>query len=366
MPKKSKPTLHQIEEEQRSGLHPSEFMRDRHPDLFSDSRITKQYHLPQDVFEYHLETLTRRKQELEFEHFARKLAEKEICPNLLPQTGPTGGGDSKVDTETYPVADNIAIRWYEGIGQEASRERWGFAISAKKEWRSKIRSDVAKIIGTDRDYKQIFFITSQYVEDRTRAKVEDELTRKHKVNIRILDRSWIIKCIFENDRIGLAIETLNIPGFSESQKAETGPHDLRRKTELEELEKQIADPDRYQYVEFQLAEDCFQAALLARGLELPRVEIDGRFDRAERIAKRVGHPQQILRIIYNKAWTTFWWFEDVKEFNRLYDRVEELALNSEQARDLELLTNLWNLLFTVVRRNTLSSKDGKITEEPNL
>ena len=72
------------------------------------------------------------------------LPKKEICPNLVVQTGPTGGGDSKVDTETYPVADEIAMRWYEGIGREAAQERWAFAFSAKEKWRPKIRADVEK------------------------------------------------------------------------------------------------------------------------------------------------------------------------------------------------------------------------------
>jgi hypothetical protein len=101
-------------------FRPSEFMRARRPELFSDSRILGELPLTREVFEYHLNTLTGRKQEIEFEHFCRRLAEKELCPNLMPQTGPTGGGDSKVDAETYPVADEIALRWYEGIGRESS------------------------------------------------------------------------------------------------------------------------------------------------------------------------------------------------------------------------------------------------------
>ena len=50
-----------------------------------------------------LEQVTERKEEVASEHFCRRLAEKEICPNLITQTGPTGGGDSKVDTETHPL-----------------------------------------------------------------------------------------------------------------------------------------------------------------------------------------------------------------------------------------------------------------------
>src|ERR1700733_13393082 len=74
-------------------LRPSQFMRARHPDLFSDTKIEESMVLDRAVFDHHLETLTNRKQELAFERFARRLCEKELCPNLVPQTGPTGGGD---------------------------------------------------------------------------------------------------------------------------------------------------------------------------------------------------------------------------------------------------------------------------------
>ena len=134
-------------------LSPSEFMRARHPHLFSDTEIAEQTQLDRSTFEYHLETLTDRKQELDFERFARKLAEKEVCPNLIPQTGPTGGGDSKVDSETYPVSAEISDRWYyaNATGREGATQRWAFAFSTKKVWRGKCRSDIASIVDTDRD-----------------------------------------------------------------------------------------------------------------------------------------------------------------------------------------------------------------------
>jgi hypothetical protein len=112
-------------------LSPKQFYKSAHPELFSDSTNTQQATLDKNVFEYHLSTLTSRSQEKDFENFCRALAEKEICPNLIVQTGPVGGGDSKVDTETYPVADALAQTWFMGIGREAACERWAFAISAK-------------------------------------------------------------------------------------------------------------------------------------------------------------------------------------------------------------------------------------------
>src|SRR5262245_38584102 len=93
-------------------LPPSVALRRQFPDLFSDSAVVEARTLAREVLEYHLETLTNRKQETDFEHFCRRLLEKEICPNLVAQTGPTGGGDGKVDTETYPVSAEVAERWY--------------------------------------------------------------------------------------------------------------------------------------------------------------------------------------------------------------------------------------------------------------
>lgn len=132
------------------------FLKARRPDEFSDSTIKKKGKLSREFLEYYLNSLTSRSQEKEFEIFCRRLAEKEICPNLLPQTGPTGGGDSKVDSETYPVSETITLSWYSGIGKAAANERWAFAISAKKDWKQKCISDIDKIIATGRDYKEIF------------------------------------------------------------------------------------------------------------------------------------------------------------------------------------------------------------------
>src|SRR6266446_1250336 len=69
----------------------------------------------------------------------------EIAPNLLPHTGPSGGGDSKVDSETYPVADELAQAWYHGEPGSSS-ERWAFAFSANLRAPVLLRADVEKLV----------------------------------------------------------------------------------------------------------------------------------------------------------------------------------------------------------------------------
>jgi hypothetical protein len=257
-------------------MRPSEYMRGRRPHLFSDSEPVSAPRLTRELLDHHLETLTNRKEENEFEHLCRRLAEREICPNLRPQTGPTGGGDSKVDSETYPVSTQVAQRWYEG-DEVAAQEMWAFAFSAKKDWRTKVRSDVKSIKSTGRPYRRIYFITNQYARDKVRSQVEAELANLAGCPIHIFDRTWIRECVFNHDRVALAVETLGLDSTYVQTSRKPGPRDVRREAELAELDRQITDASRYRGLEYQLAQDCLESALLARGLERPRVEVDGRF-----------------------------------------------------------------------------------------
>lgn len=318
-----------------------ERMRQRRPHLFSDTVRTGVPELSREVLDYHLDTLTRRKQEYQFEHFARALAEKVLCPNLRPQTGPTGGGDSKVDTETYPVAPDIAERWL--VGETAAGERWAFAFSAKEKWQPKARSDVAGIIGTGRPYSRIFFVTSRYAADKARARLEDELSGEAGIPVTILDRSWILDRVFQDDLLELAIETLGIAAGDRTEVS-IGPKDAARSLRLAELDAQIADPGRYREARYSLAEDWFTSALLARGLERPRAEVEARFARALRVAGEVGAGDQTRRILYHEAWTALWWYGDHATLLADYERLEEMAASTSFADDLEQLTTLWQLL----------------------
>ena len=336
-------------------------MRLRHPDLFSDTRVDDVPRLPKEVFEYHLDTLTSRKQEYQFEHFCRKLAEKEICPNLRIQTGPTGGGDSKVDTETYPVAEEITERWWIG-SPSAGTERWAFAFSAKKDWKPKIKADVKSILSTGRDYKLIYFFTNQFVSDRDRSNHEDTLSQDAGIPVHIIDRAWIVEKVYEADHqyIETYFAALGIENIQKEKTTRTGPRDTARLEELEELDRQVSDPQRYQGARYQLVEDCLRSAILARSLERPRSEVEGRFAQADRLALDVNYNQQRLRIAYNRAWTAFWWYEDHTEFSQFYENVEQHAGASIQAHDVGLLLNLWMLLLTSGTAGRIEAQDAKI------
>ncbi|MGO8715725.1 MAG: hypothetical protein ACLQSX_07630 [Smithella sp.] len=352
---KSKPTV--------KTYKPSDYLRSRRPERYSDSIVTEEPQITKDILEYHLETLTNRSQENEFEHFARRLAEKELCPNLLPHTGPTGGGDSKVDSETYPVAEEISLRWYQG--NAGAKKRWAFAMSAKKDWLGKVKSDVKKITETNRGYSLIYFITNQFVRDKARAKVEDDLTKKFGIEVRILDRSWIVDRIINHNLIEIAAQTLSIESLQLKARKQIGPLDATREIELNKLDEEIKDPNRYTGIDYQLAEDCFRTAILASELERDRNEVEGRFSAALRVAEKVGDRRQILRIIYHQSWISCFVYDDITALDNLYNKVEEIGLSSQHADDVEMVDNLWTVHLGWSLHGNMTKEYSKLIKRSN-
>lgn len=333
-------------------ISPSAFMRELRPENYSDSESHVSYRLDQPTFEYHLESLTARNETHDFELFCRKLCERTICPNLRPATGPEGGGDSKADTETYPVADEIAIRAYEG--QANGDERWAFAYSAKARWADKARSDVKGLVETGRGYQRIIVVTSQFARDKERAKVEDELTETHGVKVTILDRSWIVEEIIAKERLDLAYNFLGVGEPVTS--VDPGPNDYSRARQLEDIERALDDPEAYGGFKMQAAMEALVAAKLSRALERPRHETEGRFLRAVRLADAHGIERQKYEARYEQLWTSVWWFDEAEPVHQGYDAFESLVIETEHARNLEFLTNLLQALYNAVHAGKASAE----------
>lgn len=310
---------------------------------------------------YHLETLTNQKDEAVFENFSQRLCEKFIAPNIRPQTGPVGGSDGKTDAETFPVSSEISARWFVSANDKAG-ERKAFAFSAKKTWRSKIKSDVAAIAGTKRDYDHIICVTNQFVPAKKSADLQDELFKEHGIRVTILDRTWLLDRVFKHDSMAIAVEELGIGKGTEKQTKKLGPDDTTRAAELATLEAKIADGSQYRGQPAALVEDARRAALLARGLEHAPAEVNGRFDRALRLARNNNMKKLELAIAYEWAWTSHFWHEDHIRTSELYDDVAVLALGSDDANDLERLSNLLPLVRMSVHTGAMDPSKGKLKD----
>lgn len=320
-------------------------MEQRRPGSFSDTEVVKESQLNSSILEYHLDTLSTRKQEYDFEEFARKLCQFEIQPNLRPQTGPVGGGDGKVDTETTPVSEAIKDTYYFGI-EKASNERWGFAFSTTVNWKTKVKGDVKKMIETDRSYKKIFFISSQFIKADQRAKTEDELSKQYGIEVVIHDRTWIIDKVFENKRQDLAIEELKMDS-SFKEVVKVGPKDTDRQTSFVKLNKSIEDAVLEDRMNFAIVDDAVSIAIIAAKMNKPKTEVEGLFVRAKRLAEKYGSSEQVFTAKYQEIWTLYFWYNDYDILINNYQEIESLTDGTVNIFAVERLNNLFSLLRTI-------------------
>ncbi len=322
---------------------PSEFYRREHPELFSDSALEDAHQIGPDELKYHLEQLTTERREREFEEFARSIAEKEICPNLLPQTGPVGGGDSKTDSSTYPVAEELAERRYWASQRAPAGEDWAFAFSATKAWPEKMKADVAKIAGLAREFRKIFFITNQPVPDKAREKWETKIREKYGRDFRLLDRTWLVERVFKGGHVELAIAKLGLD-VRMSPRRRVGPRDAARETALEALLTALRNPDFPRDDDYSLAERYLEAAKLASELERPRSEADALFLQARALAEKSGNANLMLRAHYQHAWRSYFWFDDPNQTATIYAAMEPLLYEVGTGEECELFSNICSIL----------------------
>ena len=339
---------------------PSKLMRRLRPEYYSDSSGRTAFELDRPTLEYHLETVTARNQTHDFEIFCRKLCERVICPNLRPPTGPEGGGDSKSDAETFAVADEVS-RFYFTPEANAGSERWAFAFSAKEDWKSKVRSDVKGIVETGRGYVRIICVTSRFARSKDRSELEDSLKAKYGIPIEIHDRTWIVEEIIDNNRQDLAFNYLRV-GTENTDSQFLGPNDYSRSRDLEEIEAALGDPERFRGMETQSVTEALIAARLARAIELARPEIEGRLERARRLASKYGTHRQQLEVDYEAIRTAFWWFDEIDLLNSSYEGFEATLLPDEHVKNVEFLSEIAQLLVVAVGHGHLTLEESNLVE----
>lgn len=330
------------------------YYRELRPEKFSDSKVTYEIPLTHELFDGQLNLLSTKKMQSEFENFVVACASRLITPNIKPQTGPDGGGDGKVDAETYIVSPDISDKWYVAEGGALGNEKWAFAISCKKQWKPKVTSDVEKAVETGRGYTRILFFSNQFIKSSTRAEVEEQLSEKFNTKVSIFDGLWCSNAVFFHGCKDLALICLN---FSEEYKHKNeilGPNDQKRQSRLIEIEKSILRS--IEGLDTDYIDELNEVCILSRGLECPRTETEGRFNRALRECECHGSTQQAFNIIYDHAWTSFFWFEDLEAVVTDFKRLKEYLRDSPSVVRLEKATNILTNMMNAARADLLDEE----------
>lgn len=328
------------------------FYRDRRKEQFSDSEIVYEVPLTEELFDIQMDLLSTKKMQSQFENFIVAVAGRLITPNIKPQTGPDGGGDGKVDAETFAVSPDISDRWYVGTGGARGEEYWALAISCKSKWKDKVESDVAKIVETKRGYTQVLFFTNQYIKADKRLEVERRLSDQHGIKVFIFDRLWCRHAVFLHGCLDLALSELCFSDKYKNKHVTIGPNDKRRQERLSAIEKDILRP--INGLDTDYVDELAEAFILSRNLERPRTETEGRYYRAVEQCKIHGTEPQLFNLIYDHGWTSLFWFEDITTAYQDYLKLKEYVDRDCSVARLEKLTNLKTVLQSAVTMGIVS------------
>lgn len=339
----------QPEMTKRSHPAPRDFLRGRRPEQFSDSVKLQESAIDRSMLEYHFETLNNRSQELQFEIFVRKLCEREICPNLVPQSGPTAGGDGKTDTETYPVSSQIAFFW--GLNEAPESERWAFGVSTQKDWKTKCTKDVESIMSTGRGYVRIFCISCRFIKNSLRAQLQDDLSKKHGVKVTIYDRTWLLDKTLQPKNQHLAIDYLGLTGSIDS-KIQIGPFDADKQIQLAEIERQIDQIEDPGHLTISQVDLYTNRAIIVKELERDAAAVQLQFNIAARTAKKFGTKRQLFDALYEFTWAAYWWLEDAELFEETFEKTLGVAQDTDNVEVWEKIVTLFNLVVTTHRNGT--------------
>lgn len=350
----------------QKGPTPSEFFRKYNAERFSDTKSTVEFELPREVLAHELSAITTDLKTEQFETLCRRISEKLIAPNLIPQVGPMGGGDGKTDYETYPVSESISDRWFVTENGWDKDQKWAFAISAQKTWKSKISKDVKSIIETNRGYTRIYFLTNQRPSSLEKKQKQDDLIKQYQIDVVILDGEWLLENIYNNDLLEITVDALNLSETFKKKSKRLGQNDAGRLKRLEEIEEAIANPKRYFEFDHQRVEDALEAAKLARGLERPRDEVEGKFDRAVRFSNKLKSRLQLFRIHYERARTAIMWYDDYAQFIEHYNSCKALLCSETPISEIESLTDLINWLEIIQELKLASLSEFAIVVDEEI
>ncbi len=327
-------------------MEPKELLKKLHPNQFSDSKVIDKIECPRELLDFHLSKLAEQNKHFDFEDFIRNLLEREICPNLIEETGPAGGGDGKIDTENYPVSRDIQNYWWYGLNEK--NDRWAFAVSLKKAWKSKCDGDIKKIIETNRGYTKIFFITNQAIKNDKKLEYQDNKSKETGLEIRVLDKTWILDKALNVKNLDL-LKIINIT--QPLRENQIGPNDLKKHRQVEEIEKKLQDYCSKKIVNQDAIDLSIESAILSRDLEEDEVIVVGKFERALRLAKEKNNIVDQRNILYDLAWYYNWWLNNDTNFEKYYIEYQNEVIKDKKIEEILKLATLWTLLYTRKNRD---------------
>ena len=162
---------------------------------------------------FFLAQLPARNEHHAFEALCQEVARARICSNILPATGPvSSGGDQGRDFETFKTyLEASPLRDSAFLGR-ASEGMIVFACSTEKDpAKSKIRSDVDKIMASGETPERIYFFSSEDVPVGRRHAAQEDAWKAHGVRLEIFDAQALTDLLSDRGLFWVAEKYLKLP-----------------------------------------------------------------------------------------------------------------------------------------------------------
>lgn len=165
------------------------------------------------LVKFGLATLNEENGGSQFEFLAASLAERRICSNIVPSSGPAAAGDRGMDAKTHETDVKerpLNFRFWKSHEKQVAGKKIIFAFSIDKSWESKIRRDVKKIKKNIDDAQKVCFITNQVIQVNVREDKQKELSEEFGIEVEIFDGTWMENCLSDDD-YDIAVRYLDLP-----------------------------------------------------------------------------------------------------------------------------------------------------------
>ena len=150
----------------------------------------------------------------EFEHLARQFARLRICENILPATGPVGGGDKGRDFETYRTylaSTPIATSTFLGLAKD---KKLAFACSLQQDIARKIKSDISVICASGQVVNGIYYFCEADLPIGKRQTLQEWCKKTFQADLEVFDGQALSEQLTDMEVFWLAEEYLGVPSES--------------------------------------------------------------------------------------------------------------------------------------------------------
>jgi hypothetical protein len=145
----------------------------------------------------------------EFEQLCFQLARKRIHPNIIPSTGPvSAGGDQGSDFETFEIGSPEGSPFFAA----GSDGKIIFACSIEKQYKKKIKNDLALIAKAQPSATKVKFFSNGSIPKGIRHKLQTYAKGAHGIELEVFDSFAISELLADHEVLWIAIRFLSIPG----------------------------------------------------------------------------------------------------------------------------------------------------------